>query len=162
MTVISAANIKFYGSGAANLGGAISGSEVMPATLFDAVSGAEAAAGDVEYRCVYVKNTDANANGLQGAFAWLDANTPATGDLVEIGLATQGKNGEASTIADEGTAPSPTVTFAACATKGAGLSLGTLSQNDYYAVWIRRTVSAGAGAYNANGFTVKVEGDSSA
>lgn len=167
MTVISSANLKWYLSGgasnsdpAASLGGIISSVEVVPSTIFDAVSGAEAAAGDIEYRCVYFKNTDANAGGLQNAVIWIDAQTPA-GDDISIALGGEGKNGTAETVANENTAPVGE-SFTAPATKGTGLSLGTLAQNDYYPIWIKRNVPASTGAYNSNSFTLKVEGDSAA
>ena len=50
-------DIKFYGSGASNLGGAI-GSLLTSNSLhnlFDAVGEAETVLGSTEYRCIYVK-----------------------------------------------------------------------------------------------------------
>jgi len=168
MAVISAANLNWYLSGgaenadpAASLGGVISSTEVDPATIFDAVSGAEALAGDVEYRCVFFKNIDANAGGLQSAVIWIETQT-AGADSVKIALDAAGETATADTVATESAAPDPALTFAACANKGAGLSLGTLHENDYYGVWIERTVPAECAAANDNSFVLKVEGDSGA
>jgi hypothetical protein len=61
-----AASIVFRLSGgagntdpAASLGGVMSSTAVGSNTLFDTVSAAEALSGDTEYRCYYVKNTNA-------------------------------------------------------------------------------------------------------
>ena len=161
MAVILASELKWYGSGASNLGGAISGTEVAPSTLFDAVTGDEASAGDIEYRCVYFRNTSANTGGLQNAKLWISTQTPG-GDDIAIALAGEGKNGTAETVGNEGTAPAGE-SFTAPSSKATGLSLPTpLSQNDYIGVWIRRNVPASTAAYNSNTFTLSVEGDSSA
>jgi hypothetical protein len=168
MTVISAANLKWYLSGGAgntdplaSLGGVRSTTEVTPSTIWDTVTGAETTPGDVEYRCIFFRNEDANAGGLIDAVVWIDTNTPG-GDDISIALDLAGKNSAADTVASEGEAPSPALTFVAAATKGAGLSLGTLAQNDYYAIWMKRNVPALTGAYNSDTFTLKVEGDSQA
>ena len=162
---VSAANLKWYHSGGssnsdpnASLGGAISSHEVGTSLngLFDDVSSAEASAGDTEYRCIYFKNTDAGT--LSNAVAWIDANTPGD-DGLTIGLDLAGKTATADTIADESTAPDPAVTFSAAASKGAGLSLGNLAQNDYYAIWIKRVVPSSCASYASDTFTLKVEGD---
>jgi len=166
MAVINSANLKFYLSGGASntdpnasLGGARS-STLVPANLFDDVTGDQASAGYVDYRCVYFRNEDSNSAGLISAMLWIDAQTPA-GDDIAIGLDPAGKNGTATTITNETTAPSG-VTFSAPSTKSGGLSLGTLATNDYYAIWIRRNVPASTSAYTGNTFTLKVEGDSQA
>lgn len=162
MAVISAANLKFYESTTGpNRGGTINvGAEVNPATLFDAVTGDEALAGEDEYRGIFFKNTDANAGGLQNAVLWVETQTPG-GDSVTIAPCDEGASAAMETIADFFTPPSGP-TFAACANKGAGLSLGTLAQNAYFGIWIKRIVPASCAAYNANSFVLKVEGDSSA
>lgn len=161
MTKIASANLKWYRS-TGDLGGAITGTEVVPASLFDYVTGDEALAGDTEYRCVYFKNTDANVNGLIDAKLWILTQTPAQ-DYIEIALDPVGKNGVADVITNENTAPDALgIVFTDPDAKIDGLSLGTLASGDYYAVWIKRVVPAGCEAYNANSFTLKVEGDTTA
>ena len=165
---ISATDIKFYHSGGAgnsdpdaSLGGAISTTEVTDDTLnnlFDDVSGAEHTAGDTEYRCFYVKNTH-GSDSANSAKIWIETNTPAADDTVEIGLDLAGKNGTADTVADESTAPDPAVTVSTAANEGASLSLGTLAAGDYYAVWVKRIVSAGSTAQSSNSFVLKVKAD---
>lgn len=171
MAVISAANIKWYLSGAGSnsdpaqsYGGAISTVEVTPGTLFDDVTGDEANSGKVYYRCVYLKNTDANAGGWISPYLWVSTDVSAAGDAVAIAQTGNAKNASAEAkAADEFTAPSGP-SFTKPTTKGGGILLktGPYVQNDYIAIWIRRTIGASTAAYNNETFTLSVEGDSSA
>jgi len=168
MAAVDPANIKWYLSGgasndsaAASLGGARSTStKVTEDALFDDVSGAEATAGHTDYRCIYVVNEDADT--LSDCFVWISSNTASEDTAITIGLDLAGKNGTADTIATETTAPDPAVTFSAAASKGAGLDVGDLEQNDYYAIWIKRVVGSSAAAVTGDTFTIKIEGDSAA
>lgn len=167
---IVASDIKIYLSGgAANadpnaaLGGAISTTELVAASLhnlFDQVSGDEASPGDTEYRCFYVKNTHATLS-YQNAVIWIQTNTPSTDSVVAIALAGEGSNATAETVANESTAPVGE-SFTSPATKGAGLSLGSLAAGQRYAIWVRRVISAAAAAYNADSAVIRVEGDTAA
>jgi hypothetical protein len=137
----------------ASLGGAKS-STAAPSNLFDDVSGAEAAAGDTEYRCIYVNNANGTLS-LQNAVLWIQANT--TGNRLAVGLGTSAINGTEQTVADESTAPSG-VTFSQPANKGAGIALGSIPAGQHRAVWVRRIVAAAAPAINDT-YTLRVEGD---
>jgi hypothetical protein len=154
MPVVSG-DIKYYTSTqSGSLGGAITVTEVTPSTIFDTVNSTEASSGDTEYRCIYVKNTNGSI-ALQSAVLWIvtDANP---GDIA-IALGGEGKNGTAETVANENTAPVGE-SFTSPASKGAGLSLGTLNAGDTYPIWVRRTIPASTGAAN-DSFTIRVEGD---
>ena len=145
----------------ASLGGAMS-STAVPASVFDDVSGTESAAGDTEYRCIFLLNSHGSLT-WQGVFLWLDGTT-AQGDLAEaIGLdgAAVGTSTSASTAADENTAPAPAITFSSPTTKGTGLSIGNIGPGQMKAIWLRRTVTAGAAAANAT-FSIRAEGDTNA
>jgi len=172
---ITATDINFYLSGGAtntnpnaSLGGAISTTQITDATLnnlFDDVTGAESSAGDTEYRCFYVKNDHATLT-WQTVVAWIASNTPSPGTTVDIGLDPAGvgdgaTTGVATTIADEGTAPTG-VTFSAPASAAAGLAIGNIPPGQAIAVWVRRTVSAGAAAYNNDQVTIQFQGDTAA
>lgn len=166
MAVLSS-DIKFYLSGGAansdplaSLGGARSSVVINPATLFDNVTSDEAAAGDVEYRCVYVANTS-GADTLLSALAWISANTPSADTTLEIGLGTSAVGGTEQTVADEGVAPTG-VTFSAPAARGAGLSIGNMAPGQHKAIWLRRSVTSGAAAFNNDGATINVGGDTGA
>lgn len=167
---ITASDIQFRLSGGAgnsnvnaSLGGAKSSVQVVDATLhnlFDQVSGDESAAGDNEYRCIYVHNAHATLS-LQNAVIWISTNTPSADTTIAIALAGEGLNGTAETVANESTAPVGE-SFTSPANKAAGLSLGTIPAGQHYAIWIRRTVNAGAAAANADLCVLTVEGDTAA
>lgn len=160
-------DIKYYLSGgaansdpAASIGGAISSVEVTPSTLWDDVGSGEASAGDVEYRCIYVKNTS-GTDTLLSAKAWIQSNTPSTSTTVDIALGSAAVSATETAVANESTAPSGP-TFSAPTDKASGLTIGDLAAGAYKAIWVRRTVTAGAGAYNNDGYTLSVGGDTGA
>ncbi len=167
---IIASEIKFYLSGgasnavvASSLGGVVSSVEVTSAVLhnlFDTVSAAEAVAGTTEYRCIYVKNTNGTLD-LTTAVAWITANTPSTYSVLDIGVGSSGMSGTEQTVGDEVTAPT-SVTFSAPVTQGAGLALGDMTPGDTMAIWLRRTITAGAAAYDADDAIISVGGDTAA
>lgn len=169
MPIISS-DIKFYLSGGAansdanaSLGGAISSTEIVDATLhnlFDVVGSAETASGDVEYRCMYVKNTHGTLT-LQASTAFISSNTPSADTDAAIGLGTAAIGASEQTTATESAAPSG-VSFSAPSTQPAGLSIGDLAPGEYKAIWVRRTVSAAASAYSNDGVTIDVGGDTAA
>ena len=143
-------------SGAASLGGAKSGTAAM-SQLFDNVSSTEAAAGLVEYRCVYVH---AKLDVL-GAKAWIPSNTPNAGTIVEIGLGTSAVGAVEQTIANERTAPAD-VTFSAALSLANAVSLGNMTAGQGRAVWLRRTVSPGAVGISSDPITLRTTGDPAA
>ena len=139
---------------AASLGGVKS--STAASNYFDDVSSAEASAGDTEYRCVYVHNAHATLT-LIGAKVFIQTNTPSSDTDVAIGLGSSAINGTEQTVADESTAPTG-VSFSAPTTFAGGLAIGDLVAGAHKAVWVRRTVNAGAAAY-ADSFTLRVQGD---
>ena len=151
----------------ASLGKYISTSTIADATLnalFDDISGAENAASTVDYRCVFIHNSNA-ANALQNAVIWLSAEV-AGGASIAIGVdptaasAIGSASAQAVTIASETTAPAG-VTFSSPTTAGTGLSLGTIPSGQCKAVWFRRT-AANSAALNSDGVTWSVQGDTGA
>lgn len=140
----------------ASLGGAKS-STAVPSGLFDDVTSSESSAGDTEYRCFYVHNNHGTLS-LQSAVVWISANT--TGSRIAIGVGSAAINGTEQTVADESTAPT-SVTFSQPASKGAGLSLGTIPAGQHKAVWVRRIIAASTGASNDT-YTIRAEGDTAA
>lgn len=145
-------------SAAASLGGAKSSADA-PTAIFDDVSSAEAAAGDTEYRCVYVHNAHASLT-LTGAQLWIPANTPSTSTTIDVGLGSSAVNGAEQTIVNESTAPA-SVAFSAAANQAAAIALGDIPAGQSRAVWVRRTITAGAAAV-ADTFTFRVAGDTAA
>jgi hypothetical protein len=171
---ITASDIKFYLSGGASnsvadssLGGVISSVEVVDNSLhnlFDKTLGTESTAGDIEYRCIYVKNTHASLE-LELSKIWISTNTTTPSDIITIALAGEGQDVTAETIANENTAPSGE-TFTNPTTYSGGLSLddgGTgLPAGSTHAVWIKRTVAAGQVAVDNVTFILSVQGDTAA
>ena len=139
----------------ASLGG-VKSSTAASASIFDDVTSAEASSGDTEYRCVYVHNNHGTLTYL-GSKVWVQANTPSSDTDVAIGLGTSAVNGTEQTVADENTAPSGVV-FSAPSSFAGGLSIGDIPAGQHKAVWIRRTVNAGA-AVATDSFTLRVQGD---
>ena len=163
---IVASDIQYRMSGgaansdpAAAIGGAMSSTAFTANAIFDDVSSAEATAGDAEYRCFYVRNGHATLT-LTSAKIFIQAQTSSADTDIAIALGGEGKNGTAETVANEGTAPSGE-SFSQPASYAAGLSLGNLAPGDYYPVWIRRTINAGAAAATDT-WTIRVQGDTAA
>lgn len=167
MPIIST-DIKYrLSGGAANsdvnaaLGGAKSSVEVTSASLhnlFDIVSSAEALAGDIEYRCIYVHNGHATIT-LKNAKVFIQTQTPSPETSFAIALDGAGLNGTAEgPVANENTAPSGEV-FTAPADYASGLSLGDLAPGQHYAVWVRRTIDATCDAANADSAVLRAQGD---
>lgn len=129
--------------------------------LFDDVTGAENAASDVEYRCVFVHNTN-GANVLENAVVYLSAET-AGGASIAVGAdptaasAVGSASAQAVTIADENTAPAG-VTFSSPTTAETGVALGNIGVGQVKAFWVRRT-AANTAALSNDGVTIAVTGD---
>jgi hypothetical protein len=144
----------------ASLGGAKSSVEITNSVdnnLFDDVTGDEHAAGENEYRGVYVHNLGDQT--LENAVIWISGLTPSSETEVDVAVAAEAVNATMATIANENTAPA-TVSFTRPVTKGTGLALGNIPAGQHRGVWIRRAVTAGSTPQAADTFTVRVEGDS--
>jgi hypothetical protein len=131
-------------SGDASLGGVKSSNQIAETlnALFDAVSAAEALAGDVEYRAVYLHNANAT-DEMTNAVVYLDTVSSSADTDIAVGVGTSAIDGTEQTIANESTAPTG-VTFSTPTDADSGLALGSLAAGEHKAIWIRRTVSATA------------------
>lgn len=166
---INNANLKLYLSGGVSntdpdlsLGGARSTTEVSSTAmnnLFDNVDSTEATNGDVEYRCFYFRNEDADVNGLISPKLWFVSNTPSPTTNMKMGLDIAGLNGTATTIANESTAPSNVVFSDTYTTKALGLALPDMYENDYIAIWFERTINSSTASASSDLTTIRVEGD---
>jgi hypothetical protein len=160
MSVIAADFVTRLSGGASNavgnssLGGAKSSNTASTATdgLFDAVSAAEAAAGLIEYRCVYLHNANATLD-MTNAVVYVSANTPLAGTTLDIGVGSAAINGTEQTVGNEATAPT-SVSFSAPSTAGTGLALGSIPAGQHKAIWLRRSVTAGSGSSASDTFTL--------
>jgi hypothetical protein len=146
----------------ASLGGAKSSTVIVDDVLnnlWDNVGGIESGAGDIEYRCVYIHNAHATLTMIN-AKVYLDALTDSSDDEVDIGLGTSlvGSATEEQLVANETTAPTG-VTFSRPTSYATGLLIGDIEPGEHKAVWIRRTVNAGAAAFTNNGYDLAVESE---
>lgn len=152
------------GTANTSLGGKVSTTAITTATLnnlFDDVTGAEAAAGMTDYRCLFVLNNTAGGLTLQNATIQVlsetgpgSAITIATDNLGMTALATAAGTNQATTIANETTAPVGVSAF------GAGpLTIGNLAPGFVQGIWLRRIVTAGMAAVTPDSVVLRVTGD---
>lgn len=130
--------------------------------LFDDISGAENAASTVDYRCIFIHNSNAS-NALQNAVVYLSAETAGGANIAiatdNIAASAIGSaSAQAAVIGNETTAPSGVSAFSSPTTAGAGLSLGSIGSGQCKAIWIRRTATNSAALSN-DGVTIAVAGD---
>lgn len=156
-----AAGDSTAGTAAGSLGKYISTTAITDATLnnlFDDVTGAEAAAGMTDYRCFFVLNNHATLTYIGATVSLLSetagggAITIATDNIAVSAKASAGAQG--TLIASETTAPTGVSAF------GAGpLTIGDIAPGQVKAIWVKRVVTAGAGAVNPDGAILRFTGD---
>ncbi|KPJ92063.1 MAG: hypothetical protein AMS18_08170 [Gemmatimonas sp. SG8_17] len=152
----------------ASLGGYRSSSVITSAAdnnVFDDVSGGEASAGDTEYRAIAFHNNHGTL-ALSSGKVWISADTGNAEDDVSFGVETPSPNetsGSIQTIADESTAPSG-ISWSDATSKATGLSFpgsgSDVAAGDWFGIWLRRIISAGAAASAGESCTLRIEGDS--
>ena len=163
---VTASDIQLHYSGGPNnadpsrsLGGPISTYTITSGemnNLWDNVTEIESGTGDVEYRCIYVRNNHPTAY-LENAVVWIAQDTPSPDDEIDIGVDPSPVGGEAQAIPDESTPPSGVV-FSHPKSESSGLHLGTLGPGQWRAIWLRRTVQPGAAPYARNNPVIGIAG----
>jgi hypothetical protein len=166
-TKSGSAGNSLTGTPAGSLGKYISTTQMTDASLnnlFDDVSGAENAAGDVEYRCLFIHNNHGSLT-WENAVVWV-ASQVSGGASMAIGVDTVaasaigGSSAQALEVTDESTAPTG-VSFSTPTTSATGLALGNIASGYCKAVWIRRT-AANTGALDSDGGSLSFTGDTAA
>lgn len=161
-SVAAAAGDTTAGTAAGSLGDQVSTTQITTATLnnlWDDTSGAESAAGDVEYRGIFVHNNHATLT-YTNATVEVNSQTALGGsiDLATDNIAVSAKGSaspQMATIANESTSPG-----GGAGSFGAGpLALGDIGPGQVKGVWVRRTVTAGASAVDPDGAILRVLGD---
>ena len=168
MAQIESTDIKVFLSGGGSndnpnlsLGGAISTTELVDSSLhnlFAKVGAAEALAGSVKYRGIYVKNTHASLT-WETVLAYISSQTTSPDTSLKIALAGEGASASMETIVNEDTAPVGE-SFVTADGVGNGLSMGDLAPAGYYGLWIQRTVTAGATAFGSDTCQISTRGES--
>lgn len=124
----------------------------------DDITSTEALAGIVIYRGYYYSNeiTSDPLTWTDPVF-WIESQTSSGDTDVSIAIADEAKNLDIETIANEETAPTGP-SFTAPANKAAGISIGSLDQNDNRGHWVRYNVNSAATS-TLDSYTIKAEGD---
>jgi hypothetical protein len=128
--------------------------------LFDAVSGSENAAQQVEYRCVFIANTHGSAT-LANAVVWLTQGSSGAEIRVAVdnlaASALGSASAQAAQIATETTTPSGVGTFGRHPSQAQGLAIGSIGPGQCRAIWLRRRARASTIARN-NSATLNIAG----
>ncbi len=157
-----AAGNSTAGTAAGSLGKYISTTQWTGGTLhdlFDLVSAAESAAGENEYRCLFVHNNHGSLTATS-CEVYIQAET-ASGAAIALASdniaasAIGSSSAQAAEVANEDTAPSGVSAFSS-PTSSPGISLGDLTPGQCRAFWVRRNVPASTGAQSGDGFTLRL------
>lgn len=163
-TAGAAGNSTAPGAAGTSLGKYITNADLTDNTLnnlFPDVTGAENAASNVDYQCIFIYNAHATLT-WQGVVVWISAET-ASGSSFAVGVDTTaasavgGAGAQALTIANKNTAPAG-VTFSAPTTQVTGIVVGDIPAGQVKAIWIRRT-SANTAAVAPDSATLSYAGD---
>lgn len=157
-TSTAATSLGKYISTTAWAGGALN-------DLFDDISGAENAASTVDYRCIFVHNSN-TANALQNAVVWISGEVTGGASIAlasdNIAASALGSaSAQAAQIANETTAPTGVSAFSSPTTAVTGVALGSIPATQVKAFWVRRTATNSAALSN-DGVTITVTGDTGA
>jgi hypothetical protein len=186
MTAIVPGDILFYlsapsasagfttaGTPGASWGGYISTSQLNAAVtldnLFTDITGAENAAGQVDYACLFVLNNTSSGNSMLNTVAWLPLSgfvagganvalgadpagvtvkTVTTLQAAKISTNTAAPAGVTTWVTPQSSAPPPP-------SYAGGLQVGTVPPGSCFALWIRRTAT-NSPPVNNDGLTVQV------
>jgi hypothetical protein len=165
-TIAGSAGNSNAGTPGASLGKYISTTQVDSGDLHDlftAVSGAENAANQVDYACLFVHNAHASLT-LTDAKVYVSAEVSG-GTAIAIAVdsvaasAIGSASAQADQIANDTTAPDGIdQAFSTPTTTGAALALGSIPAGSCKAIWVRRTAS-NSSPQASDGATITVFGD---
>lgn len=143
--------------------------------LFLDITGAQNAASQVDYACVFILNNTSSGNSMLNTVVWLPlslfvaggANVALAGD--NIAASAKGTSSQqAAVIGTSTTLPTGITSFVSPVSSApvfpsytGGIQLGTIGPNQVRAVWIRRSATNSA-PVNNDGFTLEVDFDTQA
>ena len=138
--------------------------------LFLDLTGAQNAASQVDYQCVFIQNNTSSGNSMLNTTVWIPTgsdNNVYTHHAFAIdptGVTAQGSaSPQAVTIANSTTAPlyygNPLTWVSPSATASGGTNIGSVAPAKVFAVWLRRTATNSV-PFNADGFTIECDFDS--
>jgi len=180
---LSSLSIVFYYTGNAtgtsnntlSLGGTISPYTIPDATannVFDDVTGDESATGDTEYRGIAVKDNTVNYSMINPK-VWISGFYRASSgaDTIYIARSTFPLNSNTMGVCtNEGSAPNETGLDWRSEDSGSGgtqsttidFSPGTLQPGNWFGLWLKRVVPAGASAWSNRSVTIQVQCETTA
>ncbi len=142
------------------LGGAITVNEVTSSLIhdvFDVVDSDGALFGEINYRCIYIKNTNSTIT-LETALAYIIINTVLSSTELAIGVGTSLVDGVEQVIPDEDTSPNGVI-FVEDIGEENSIILGNLLPNTHRAIWLRRSIQASTPATDLDSATFRISGD---
>lgn len=130
--------------------------------LFDDISGAENAASTVDYRGIFVHNSN-TANTLENPVVYLSSEVAGGASIAVAADSTAtsalgSATAQGLQIASETTAPAGPLTFSSPTTAGSGVALSNIPVGNVKQFWVRRT-AANSSALSNDGVTIAVTGD---
>ena len=170
MVILTSEIIYRLSGGAANsnvnlsLGGAKSSTALVDNTINNLYAdslGPESVAGSIKYRAIYFHNGNGSLTA-QNSRVYITTNTPSTDTVIAIAVGTAAINGTEQTIANEDTAPTGVTWSTTAVDYASGLALGDIPFGQHKAIWFRRTLTAGAAAFNSDSVVFEVGVDSAA
>lgn len=140
--------------------------------LFPDITGAQNAADQVDYACVFVLNNTASGNSMLNTVVWLPNSLFVPGGATvsiaadPTGTSAKGTSSQqavkitAATNAPAGVSGwvGPSVSAPVAPSYTNGIQLGTIAPNFCAAIWVRRTATNSA-PVNNDGFTFEVDFD---
>jgi hypothetical protein len=144
--------------------------------LFTDITGAENAAGQVDYACLFIHNNTSSGNSMLNTVAWLPTSSYVTGgatlqiaadptgattlsssaqQAVKITANTNAPSGVSGWVSNTSTAPTSGNSYAN------GVYLGTIQPGYVYAVWFKRTANNTA-PVNNDGAGIQINFDTMA
>jgi len=174
---LSSLDIVFYYTGNAtgpsnntlSLGGTISSATIPDATannVFDDVTGDESAAGKTEYRGIAIKDTNSTYTMINPK-VWITGYVRAGSgaDTISIARSTFPLNSNTmGTCTNESTAPSESLSWIVEGSPSSTIdfSPGTLNPGNWFGLWLKRVVPAGASAFSNRSVTIQVQCETTA
>lgn len=162
MSKILESELVFYASAnTGNLGGAITGTIIPKATLhntFPKIDADKALTGYTSYMCVYLKNTN-SITPLEEAAVFLTANTQNSSTNISYGIGSSGVSGTEQSIASDSISPLG-VTF--ISNLSMPTQVGDVPPGEHFAIWLKLEVDPASPATAVDGFTLSVQGKTTA
>lgn len=165
--VIAPSDLVFFHSGGYynndarhSLGGTMSNFPVISGALnglFDRVDTSEAENGNIEFRCIYLKNINQTRKLLKTKI-WVETTTSSPTTSVSVSIGSGGVNGVEPAIPHENVEP-PMQFFAVPFSAPDQPNIGDLFPGDSIGLWVRWTVEPGTLSANNDFCVLRLDGE---